>query len=109
VREKLEALFDEYWQLYKPLTPQSGQSIGNLVLRYFCSFYRAYYALYICIIIIFTNFVFYIFQILIEQLVEHLKEEQIVGSKSFSKSKTLVSSLGITLASRPSHFEKRTC
>lgn len=26
VREKLEALFDEYWQLYKPFTPQSGQS-----------------------------------------------------------------------------------
>jgi len=28
VREKLEALFDEYWQLYKPLTPQSWQSSG---------------------------------------------------------------------------------
>ena len=26
--EKLEILFDEYWQLYKPLTPQSGQSSG---------------------------------------------------------------------------------
>ena len=26
VKEKVEALFDEYWQLYKPLTPQSGQS-----------------------------------------------------------------------------------
>jgi len=28
VREKLETLFDEYWELYKPLTPQSGQSSG---------------------------------------------------------------------------------
>jgi len=28
VKEKLEALFDEYWQLYKPITPQSGQSSG---------------------------------------------------------------------------------
>jgi len=26
VKEKVEVLFDEYWQLYKPLTPQSGQS-----------------------------------------------------------------------------------
>ena len=26
VREKLEALFDEYWQLYKPSTPHTGQS-----------------------------------------------------------------------------------
>ena len=26
VREKLETLFDEYWQLYKPLAPQSRQS-----------------------------------------------------------------------------------
>jgi len=28
VREKLETLFDEYWQLYKPLAPQSRQSSG---------------------------------------------------------------------------------
>ena len=28
MREKLETLFDEYWQLYKSLTPQSGQSSG---------------------------------------------------------------------------------
>jgi len=26
VGEKLEILFDEYWQLYKPFTPQSGQN-----------------------------------------------------------------------------------
>jgi len=28
VKETLEALFDEYFQLYKPLTTQSGQSTG---------------------------------------------------------------------------------
>ena len=28
VKETVVALFDEYWQLYKPLTPQSGQSSG---------------------------------------------------------------------------------
>ena len=28
VKEKVEALFDEYWQLYKPLTSQSGQNSG---------------------------------------------------------------------------------
>ena len=28
VREKLETLFDEYWELYMPLTPQNGQSSG---------------------------------------------------------------------------------
>jgi len=28
VREKLETLFDEYWQLYKPLAPQRGRSSG---------------------------------------------------------------------------------
>jgi len=34
VKEKLEALFDEYWQFYKPLIPQSGQSSGhNLRLK----------------------------------------------------------------------------
>ena len=28
VRKKLETLFDEYWELYMPLTPQNGQSSG---------------------------------------------------------------------------------
>ena len=28
VRKKLETLFIEYWQLYKPLAPQNGQSSG---------------------------------------------------------------------------------
>jgi len=28
VKEKVEALFEEYWQLYKPLSSQSGQSSG---------------------------------------------------------------------------------
>ena len=31
VKEKVEALFDEYWQLYKPLTSQSGQNSGAQV------------------------------------------------------------------------------
>ena len=30
-KEKLEALFDEHWQLYKPWTAQSGQSNGAQV------------------------------------------------------------------------------
>ena len=29
MKEKVEALFEEYWELYKPLTPQSGQSSGT--------------------------------------------------------------------------------
>jgi len=33
VKEKLEALFDDYWQLYKPLTPQSGQSTGPVQIE----------------------------------------------------------------------------
>ena len=33
VKEKLQALFDEYWQLYKPLTTQSGQSSGPVQIE----------------------------------------------------------------------------
>ena len=29
MKEKLDAFFDEYWKLYKPWTPQSGQSSGK--------------------------------------------------------------------------------
>jgi len=28
MKEKVKALFDEYWQLYKPLTSQNGKSSG---------------------------------------------------------------------------------
>ena len=33
VKEKLEALFTEYWQLYKPLSTQSGQSTGPVQIE----------------------------------------------------------------------------
>jgi len=29
VKQKVEALFEEYWQLYQPLNSQSGQSSGT--------------------------------------------------------------------------------